>query len=105
MTLVQLRKLSIKKRCQIHFRLRNGMECVITEQGVAQVPQLRALPDFNIDEELAAAGEFLIEPVQPAAGKSPSKNGEQPRKVSRQELAAMAAPSTAGAAPVEHDDE
>ena len=32
MTLADLRKLSIRKQYRIHFRLRNAMECVISEQ-------------------------------------------------------------------------
>ena len=36
MKLGDLRKLSIKQQLKIHFRLRNGMECIVNE-GVAQV--------------------------------------------------------------------
>ena len=54
MKLADLRKLSIRKQLKIRFRLPNGMECVVTEQGLAQVPALRRVPDFNLEQELAA---------------------------------------------------
>jgi hypothetical protein len=90
--LADLRRLSVRGRVKIHFRLRNGMECIVN-QGVAQVPGLHAKPDFNLEEELSAAGEFLFEPLSPAA----------PRKLGREELASMAA---AGSATVpDHEEE
>ena len=95
MTLGDLRRLSIRKQLKIHFRLRNGMECVVNEEGVAQVPALKAIPDFNLEEELAAAGEFLLEPPPPA----------QPRSIPRTEMASLAGESPAAAAAHEHDDE
>jgi hypothetical protein len=91
--LADLRRLSIRGRMKIHFRLQNGMECIVNEQGVAQVPGLRGKPDFNLEEELSAAGEFLFDPLPPAA----------PRKVAREELASMAA--TGSAATPEHEEE
>ena len=38
MTLLDLRKLAIKKQQRIRFRLRNGMDCIMNEVGVALVP-------------------------------------------------------------------
>ncbi len=93
MKLNDLRRLSIRSRMKIHFRMQNGMECVVNEQGVAQVPGWRGKPDFNLEEELSAAGEFLFDPLPPAT----------PRKVGRQELASLTAGGSA-AAP-EHDEE
>ncbi len=95
MKLGELRRLAIKKRLKIHFRLKNGMECIVNEDGVAQIPALRAIPDFNLEDELAAAGEFLIEPPPPAA----------PQSVARAEMAAMADDHPAAAVPHDHDDE
>ena len=37
----------------IRFVMRNGMECVVTQHGIAQVPALKGIPDFNIERELA----------------------------------------------------
>jgi hypothetical protein len=95
MKLVDVRRLAIKKQLKIHFRLRNGMECIVNEDGVAQVPALRAIPDFNLEEELAEAGEFLMEPHPPAA----------PKSLKRAEMTALAADSPAAAVPHDHDDE
>jgi len=95
MKLGDLRRLSIKKQLKIHFKLRNGMECIVNEQGVATAPELRAVPDFNFDDELAAAGEFLVEPAPPG----------QAKKLTRAEMTAMAADSPSAVAVHDHDDE
>jgi len=99
--LADLRKLAIRGQSKIHFRIRNGRECVINEQGIAQVPGWHGIPDFNLEDELAAAAEFLLEPVSaPEKGKS----APRPRQIGRQELESMvsAAPSAAAAA---HEEE
>jgi len=97
MKLADLRKLAIRRQFRIKFALRNGMECVVDERGVARVPALNAVPDFNLEEELAAASAFTLEP---AGGKDPAV----PRPVRREELAAMtnASPS---AETHEHEEE
>jgi hypothetical protein len=95
MKLADLRRLTIRKQIKVHFRLRNGMECIVNEEGVARVPELRVIPDFNLEDELAEAGEFLIEPALPAP----------PRNIPRAEMMSMAAASPAAAVAHEHDDE
>jgi hypothetical protein len=100
MRLADLKKLSIKQQFRIHFRLRNGMECVVTEHGIAQVPALHSVPDFNLETELHGAREFLLEPAQAPTG----KDAPRPRTVNREELAALTDRS-AGAVHDEHDDE
>jgi len=98
--LADLRKFAIKKQQRIRFPLRNGMECLMDERGVALVPGLDRIPDFNLEQELESASTFVLEP--PDMGR---KNAPQPRTLGREELAAMAAP-THGAAPHdEHEDE
>jgi hypothetical protein len=100
-TLSDLRRLAIRKQFEIHFSLRNGMECVMSRHGVAQVPGLRGVPDFNLEQELAWAGEFLLDPPQQAGKKQPA---EAPRRLSREELEKMlgGGAETASAA---HEDE
>jgi hypothetical protein len=102
MKLADLRKLSIKRQYRIHFRLRNGMECVVTEHGIAQVPELKSVPDFNLEAELATAREFLLEPTPAPTG----KDAPRPRTVGRDEMSRLAtAPAGGAAAHEEHDDE
>lgn len=98
MKLSDLRKLSVKKRLRIRFSLSNGMECVLNEHGIAQVPALRAVPTFNLEDELVDVQEFLLEP---AGDGEKDKNKSKPRRYSRDEMAALAtgAPAEAG-----HDD-
>lgn len=105
MTLGDLRKLTIRKQTTIRFKLRNGMECVISELGIAQVPALKGIPDFNLETELAAAQEFqMIAPVM-AQAKS-VKAAAPPPVISRAEMAAMASGGSATAhAEPDHDDE
>lgn len=102
MTLADLRKLSIRKQYRIRFVLGNGMECVITQHGIAEVPALKGVPDFNLEQELASVREFLIEPADLAD----KKNAARSQSVSREELVQMTSASTATAqAHDEHEEE
>ncbi|HEV3329543.1 MAG TPA: hypothetical protein VG096_01090 [Bryobacteraceae bacterium] len=99
MTLVDLRKLSIRKHLKIRFQLSNGMECVITEHGLAQVPTLQRVPGFNLEQELSSVSEFVLEPVG-AAAKRPVV---APKAIGREELTSLIGSSPTAAA--EHEDE
>jgi len=98
-TLADLRKLSIRKQLKIRFQLPNGMECVVNENGVAQIPTLRRVPDFNLEQELRMVSQFVLEPAR-VDPKSPVK----PKPVAAAELAAMLATGPSAAAP-EHEDD
>ena len=98
MKLADLRKLAIRRQFRIRFALRNGMECVVDEHGVARVPALKDIPDFDLEVELTSASEFVLEPA--VSGKDSPK----PRTARRDELAAMTTASPS-AAPAAHDDE
>jgi hypothetical protein len=99
MKLADLRKLSIRQNLKIRFRLSNGLECVITEHGVAEVPALRRAPDFNLEQELVSISEFVLD-----AAAQDQKRPVAPRRIDRAELAAMAAPATSPAG-AEHEEE
>jgi hypothetical protein len=101
MKLADLRKLAIRKQVRIRFPLKNGMECLINERGVAQVPALQAPPDFDLEEELAGAADFIMESVV-AAG---SRNSPKPSNLGREQLAAMASEGPAVQPHDEHEDE
>jgi len=99
MKLGDLRKLAIRQQTRIRFPLSNGMECVVSEHGVAQVPQLSGIPDFNLEQELAGAQSFQLDAL-PADPKALIKT----RTLRREELTALA--DGAPAVEVrEHDDE
>jgi hypothetical protein len=99
--LVDLRKLAIKKQQKIRFHLRNGMDCVMNERGVALVPGLSVVADFNLEQELESAATFVLEPLD-----SNQKNAPKPRMLTREELASMIAAVPAAAQHhAEHDDE
>lgn len=95
MKLADLRKLSIRRQIRIRFPLRNGMECVVNEHGIAQVPALRSIPDFNLEQELASASAFVLDPLTP--GNS--------RQIAREDLDAMIASASGPAAAADHEDE
>ncbi len=101
MTLADLRRLAIRQQLHIRYRLQAGLECVITEHGIAQVPGLKRVPDFNLEQELALANEFLLEPVAAKGDKRPLSL----RRLTREEMARMTASAPAGAAHPDHDDE
>ncbi|MCX6620149.1 MAG: hypothetical protein NTY38_03545 [Acidobacteria bacterium] len=86
----------MKQRSRIRFPLDNGMECIITEQGICQIPALQAPPQFQFDELFAKVTAFFIE--------SPDgKDRTTSRKLSRTELESL----TAGgelAVHVDHDE-
>jgi hypothetical protein len=101
MKLADLRKLAIKKQQRIRFRLNNGMDCLMDERGVALVPGLDRVSDFNLEQELSAASSFSLEPL--STGK---KDIPKPKMVTRDELAALVNASPAAAAHHDdHDDE
>ena len=101
MTLADLRRLTIRKQLKIRFRLRNGMECTVTEYGIAKIPQLKVTPDFNLEEELASATEFEVEPVTPPNAKNPVR----PRTIARAEMAGMSEAAPAAASAPSHEDD
>jgi hypothetical protein len=104
MTLVDLRRLAIQQQSKIRFVLGNGMECVVAEDGIARVPALQGVPEFNLEQELAAATRFSMEAVVRSGLKNPPKAAPVP--LGRPELAAMALGSPGAVAPRdEHDDE
>ena len=104
MTLVDLRKLAIRKQSKIRFVLSNGMECIVSADGIARVPALKGVPEFNLELELASATAFEVEAVVPAGMKNPPK--PKPVSMGRSELAAMAQDSpVAASSRDEHDDE
>jgi len=105
MTLADLRKLSIRNQFQIRFQLRNGLECVINDHGVAQVPAFKGIPDFNLEEELTFAREFRIDPPFDPLAKKSAKTPVKPRAVGREEITAMYASTPSAAAGPSHEDE
>jgi hypothetical protein len=100
MKLADLRKLAIKKQQKIRFSLKNGMECVMDERGVALVPGLDRAPDFNLERELESAATFILEPL-PGVSKNPPK----PKTVGRDELASLLAAGPAASRHDEHEEE
>jgi hypothetical protein len=102
MTLSDLRRVSVKQGLRIRFALSNGMECIVNEHGTAQVPQLSAVPNFNLEQELAGAQDFVVE----EAGLSEKEKAKSKiRRYNREGMATLAAAGTGvAAAHDEHED-
>jgi hypothetical protein len=98
MTLADLRKLSIRKNLKIRFQLPNGMECIVNENGVAQLPELRRTPEFNLETELGSVSEFILEPARP------DPKAAKAKPLGRAEVDAMVSAGPAPAA-AEHEEE
>ena len=99
MNLADLRKLSVRKNLRIRFPLTNGMECVVTEHGVAEVPGLKGVPDFNLEQELASITQFVLEPAD-----ADKKRPASPRTIGRDELASLTASGVSVAGAHEEDE-
>jgi hypothetical protein len=101
MKLTDLRKLTVKKHLRIRFHLQNGLECIIDEHGLAQIPALNKVPDFNLEQELVSVGEFVLE-----MPKETDKKGVARREtLAREQMAAMTSAPAAGGAAAEHEEE
>jgi hypothetical protein len=102
MNLSDLRKVTVKKHLRIRFAISNGMECIVNEHGIAQVPALRAVPAFNLEDELVRVQTFVVEA---AGGRDKDKDKTAIRSYTREQMAALAqAGAAAGPAHDEHDD-
>ena len=103
MKLSDLRKVATRQNVRVRFRLPNGMECILDEHGLARIPALKSIPDFNLEQEFAKVNEFVLEPV---ILEEKQKHKSKPRMLSREQLAALAAPAAGAAARQgDHDDE
>ena len=74
MKLSELRRLAIRKQMRVRFALANGTECLITESGLAQVPSLKEVPDFNLEAMLPGVETFRVEMVGQAKTDKPQVN-------------------------------
>jgi hypothetical protein len=101
MKLTDLRKLTVKKRLRIHFHLQNGLECIIDEHGLAQIPALNKVPDFNLEQELVSVSEFVLE-----MPRETDKKGVARREtLAREQMAAMTSAQAGGATAADHEEE
>ena len=90
MKLSDIRKITVRQRMRVRFALANGMHCVIDEHGLARVPGLKAPPDFNLEDELAGATRFEMQPLEGAPVSVPRSELERlaaggPAEASREE--------------------
>jgi hypothetical protein len=83
MTLTQARRYAVQKQTSIEFHTASGIACLIDQQGVARVPELKAAPDFVMTTEFDQASAFTL------------IRGAQRKLISRDELSQLAGPAQA----------
>ena len=83
MSLSDLKKLAVRRSVNIRFRIADGLECIVTSQGIGRVPSLKRLPDFNLENELAKVEEFVLEPADTDPR---SRRRQKEQRMSRSEL-------------------
>jgi hypothetical protein len=101
MKLTDLRKLTVKKRLRIHFQLQNGLECIIDEHGLAQIPALNKVPDFNLEQELVSVSEFVLEMLRETDKKGVARR----ETLAREQMAAMTSAPAGGATVADHEED
>jgi len=97
MRLIDVRKYAIRHQVRVRFPFGNGMQCLIDEHGISRVPDLKAVPDFNLEDEFGRALEFTVELAESVRGKT------EVRKMDREGL--QQAVGTGGAGGGEHEEE
>jgi hypothetical protein len=98
MKLSDVRKLAIRQQVRIHFRLSDGKECVVMEDGIARIPGLRDALQVSLDDEFAAVTQVEMETVV-----LPPKTVAA-RTVLRAELEKLTSSHSAGAVADDHDE-
>ena len=97
MKLLDARKFAVKQQSRVRFRLSNGMDCVITENGVSRVPDLKSVPEFDLEDEFARAVGFVVEPAS-------AKDKAKSRAISREELETLVGGAAGGKIHEEHEE-
>ena len=99
MKLADLRRVAIKNGVRFRFPISNGMECLVNEHGIAEIPALKRVPDFDLETERARAPQYTRETVEAL-----EKNKKRPQVFNREQFAALVTPKTAEAAHDDHDE-
>ncbi len=91
-----LRRYAVLNRTPITYSDASGRKARVKRNGIVEIPGLAGAPPYNIEDVLADAQEFVLEPEDPKA---------QVRRLSRPEIAALLASSSpAAAAAKEHEE-
>jgi hypothetical protein len=88
MSLSDLKKLAVRRSVNIRFRIADGLECIVTSQGIGRIPALKRSTEFNLEDQLAQVEEFVLEPVE---AEPRGRRRQKEQKMSRSELEQMVA--------------
>ncbi|MCC7236316.1 MAG: hypothetical protein IT163_13475 [Bryobacterales bacterium] len=86
MKLLDVRRLAIENVSRVRFSTSEGTECLIDEHGVARIPQVRGVPEFDLENEFASVREFTYEPAAKARN---ARSQAAARRLTRSELEQM----------------
>ena len=99
MKLSDVRKLAVRQQLRVRFRLSDGTDCVVMEDGIARMPGIKDVPQLDLETEFAAATQLQLENVAVN-----SKTLVAPRTVSRAELEKLAMSHPSAAVTDDHDE-
>lgn len=99
MKLQDLRKFAIHQQTRIKFNFGDSLQCIVDEHGIAKVPSpnVATAPSFNLEQELAGAHQFSLEPVVVGTSRT--------RTISRADLQSLLGASSTSASPDQHHDD
>lgn len=90
--LSDLRRYAILNRIPITYLDQSGRKARVNRKGIVEIPGITGAPPYNVEEVLAAAQEFVLEPEDPKA---------QVRRLSRQQIVELLGSSAPAPAPKE----
>ncbi len=53
--------MAIRQQTRVHFRLSDGRDCVVKEDGIARIPGIHDIPVLNLEDEFALVDEVRLE--------------------------------------------
>src|SRR5512140_2351158 len=92
LTLNELRRYAVLRATSITYRDNAGRVVVITDTGLAQIPGIKGIPEYRVDEVLEAAREFEL-------------GGPKPRRIAREQMIELVRQNAPAAAQAHHEEE
>lgn len=90
-----LRRYAIFNRTPITYLDGQGRKARVNRKGIVEIPEITGPPPYNVEDVLAGAQEFVLEPEGPQP---------QVRRLTRQEIAELLASSAPSPVPKEKEE-
>lgn len=92
LTLNELRRYAVLRATSITYRDNAGRVVIITDTGLAQIPGIKGIPEYRVDEVLEAAREFEL-------------GGAKPKRITREQMIEMVRQNAPAVQSVAHHEE